>query len=168
MKPKISLIKIFLFTIGVSITTSKDICLVGGLFFLFLFFVTFVDVRRLVSEASKKNFLCILVLPTYSEVWVGQVVVSQKGCFEKNSSAWTEHPPHPILKRKSMKNLFYPYNLFGEFRSWNSQFVGKKKMRKWKMGKNETKDLPNQQINCIIEIFVLFPFKKYSMLGVLG
>ena len=28
-----------------------------------------------------------------------------------------------------------------------------------KMGKNETKDLPNQQRNCIIEIFVLFPFK---------
>ena len=40
-----------------------------GLFFV-LFIVTFVDVRRLVSEASKNFFLCILVLPTYSEVWI--------------------------------------------------------------------------------------------------
>ena len=96
----------------------------------------------------------------YRCVWVGQVVVSQKGCFEKNSSAWTEHPPHPILKRKSMKNLFYPYNLFGEFRSWNSQFAGKKKMRKWKMAKNQSKDIPDQGINWIIEIFVIFSLKQ--------
>jgi hypothetical protein len=64
-------------------------------------------------------------------------------------------PPHAYIK-----NLFRPYNLFGEWRRRKSLFSGKKKMRKWKMGKNKTEDLPNQQINCIIEIFVLFPFKQ--------
>ena len=67
MKPKISLIKIFIFTIGVSITTSKDICLVGGLFFVFVF----CHVRRCPKTgfwSFKKNFP---VYPSTSNIFRG-------------------------------------------------------------------------------------------------
>ena len=68
MKPKISLIKIFIFTIGVSITTSKHICLLGGLFFLFLFFC---HVRRYPKTgfwSCKKKFP---VYPSTSNIFRG-------------------------------------------------------------------------------------------------
>ena len=105
MKPKISFIKIFLFTIGVSITTSKDICLVGAFFFLFLFLC---HVRRYPKTgfwSFKKKFP---VYPSTSNIfrgmnsWIFTSTLSSVKSVPKSVSR-KERPTERASRRRSPK-----------------------------------------------------------------